>query len=442
MQSTHPRNIKRPASVRTTRGAPLSQSATLAPMNEQWDGRTNGKTSALPNNLADNLGSTPEGSAWAKRALHPCDQTAGGGIPLPDTAGTLSVNIESRHAVILSNPFTTDGNWDVELIVLPFPDIVAAYRCKLSSSSSWNYWQVLAGQTNGADPGRVQIEGISANPPFVIETVPQLSVEDSAVRQTFRGITVVANMSSLANQGIVTSGQWGAKPDTMSLKPSKDPVTTIPSIPHQVFKGIPVTPDDIVKECPNAGQWEAKKGVYMPMRFVDPTSLYLPTLADGLQNGNIVQYSGQPVVLVDTGSNPDAITSYAGDLLYVNQTSNSAYTSVGPINQNLGFIIFSGLASTAQLAIKIRTGLEIVPNPNTALASVAIKQTIVDKQAIDSVSIIGAQLPVSFPHKYNSLGMLMPLISAIAPTVMNMIGGFFRRRAAPRPRREVEIELD
>lgn len=378
-----------------------------------------------PNSISASLGTTALGSAWALRALHPCDERTSGGAAIPNLSETESANMEVRHSQILSKPgsIAESGNWDVQIAVLPFADAGIAYRVKSSSVAAWQFWTLLTPTQGNITPGNSLLA--NGTNPFNPGAAPALSLESTGFRQTFRGLTVVMNSSSMTNQGLVTVGQWGVKPDVISLAPVTAGATDTPEpIEHTFISGIPSSPDDIVVACPQAGQWEARKGVYMPMRFQDPQHEYTPATANEVMVGADMKKLGMPILLGRPGT--DDLLSYLSALVYVDPNSSSfrIYTSAGRVNQNFGTVIFSGIDATTSLAIKLRSGLELTAKGTSGFANFTASADILDQQAIDAVQVISTRLKVAYTHDYNSAGLLLGALATAAKTAIPMLANW------------------
>lgn len=265
-----------------------------------------------------------------------------------------------------------------------------------------------------------------------IGTLPTLIKDATAFRQSFKGLTIEPNMSSLTNQGMVTAGQWGMDVDVEDFKCEfSDVGLPAGSIKHAIVKGIPSTKTDVLGACPNSGDWPAKHGIYMPMRFTQPTHLYQEATGTELQDTSTTppntQVSGLPILLYDVNSadvqNP---LSYPAQLIWDENASygprGTFYTTAGSINQNIGTCIFTGIASVTTFDIKTRTGIEFVAVADATMAAFMSQAPLKDQVALDVVQATQTRLPVVYYSKYNSLGMLVPLIAkaatAILPTVL------------------------
>jgi hypothetical protein len=407
---------------------------------------------ALRSMLPKKLGTTYEGSLWAMRALHPCDDTLGGGVPIPDLASAFTCNMETRHYSQISSPNPSDTvNWDCQIVVLPCSDLVAVYRTRPSGRANWNTWAAIDLVANNIMPGTNGIgdaAGGNTNG-FAIKSLPTLVKEASSYRQSYKGLTVVPNMNSLSNQGIVTAGQWAdiSKPQSMHSYAGTTEPSTAKQLETFVFKNVPTDPSDIVNQVPDAGTWEAKYGIYMPMQFPQDTHTYVSCNGSqfdqssplGIQDG----VSGSPILLADADiTGPDDTSDYQRALVYniVSQESlgDTYYTVAGVINQTLGCAIFSGLAPSASLMVKVRSGIELTADPTSTMSSFMQQAPMKDGVALDMVHATQAKMPLVFEHKYNTLGAIVPLIAKVAaqvlPTVLPHLINFFSSsstRASP-----------
>ena len=404
------------------------------------------------------LGSTMDGSEWAIRALHPCDDTRGGGTKIPDLAADMSAAVEDRHTVVVGAPSGTAGNWDLQVASLGLPDMPLLYR-RRKTGEDWpngGSWSIAFSLDSlSYKPGKFKFafkdQGICH--PEEMLSQPDLLRDATQYRGTFKGLTMVMNANAIQNQGIVTAGQWGNKPSmgvfkASSLPPTEPEYARSQEVETAAYLDFPETSDTIVQKVPNAGQWEARRGVYMPMRFEDTVHLYqsgsdgLITNSDGTRNlsGSIVAIGRPGGNIVD--SNFILVSSGSGGTTY--------YTTAGAMNYLVGTVFFEGLDHSASILMKVRQGLEIVPDAQNPLKSAVLNSPEKDEVALDMVKSVNRRLPLAYEHKYNSLGFLLPLLgkvaTAVLPTVMPWLAKkandvFFNGRQAPR-REIVELEVD
>jgi hypothetical protein len=369
------------------------------------------------------LGSTLAGSYWALRALHPCDEAQGGGAPIPDASNTQSANLESRLDSTIAGPdFVpgSTGNWDCEIACLPFSEIPVAYRKKLSDKawgSDDTNWVAL--KPNGANiqPGVITLGNAGAIEP-VVKKEPSLYLQSTGFRQTYRGLTICHNSSSLNNQGMVTAGQWENTPSSQDLALT---IGLAPTLANQsnvfVLRDIPDDPAQIITRCPQAGQWRATEGIYMPMRFPNPSHQYtIPAGKIVESTGGVVNSVPGAIQMLGTGTN--ALDSWVFNSA---DNNNDVVGVAGIVNQNLGIAYFTGLDKTSELVVKVRSGIEMSPRHNTIAASFIQPGPFKDDVAINAVTAISRELPVVYAAKYNLLGSLLPMIGAAAKFILPVI---------------------
>lgn len=426
----------------------LERNQFLAPTNE---GRNRFRRDI---NIPMNLGNTALGSLWARRALHPCDESLGGGVAIPDLAQTEACNFETRHSTSITKPLGLGaGDWDIQLLSPPCPDMSLVYRYKASSAAptAWSAWIQFAKDQGPILSGLSTLEKDDLSP-FMPGRAPNLLIDTTAFRQAFRGITITMNSASLQNQGMVTFGQWGAKGEIGSFPPSRAVTPNAEPIEHVVLKDVPTDPDSIIIKCPEACQWNAKFGAYMAMRFVDPTHIYNPGTANQYRSGDPVkEYTfGMPLLIANHDQTPenefDLSTSYVYDHIGVGPEFNrDVRTTSGLINQNIGLFHFVGIDATTNLTVKIRTGLEVVPDSNSIMSAFVQNTPMKDPVALDAVQGIQSKMPIGYEAKYNSLGLILPLIAQAARLVLPALGGFLMNKFLPAPvikKKYVEEDVD
>lgn len=422
---------KKPRGGRKQRGGQVN-TFRLAPTNEGPTGRPY-TPQVITNRLRRNpqaIADTAAGRRWALRALHPNDESAGGGAPIPDLSLSQSANLEVRHGTIVTAPndaVTDKSNWDCQFIVLPFPDVALAYR-RRKAGNDWSFFYILNPLQNQVTPGSFIHEDDTHG--FEPGTLPALSESTTSTRQSFRGLTVELNANSISDQGYMTAGQWGAKPSMVPLVPStKNGSQITAEIDHYVVESIPGEPDQIIRQCPEAGQWTARQGVYIPCYPTDPTHPYESTGVNVVNNsGDAIVSMGKPVLL--RGNNADAI-QYTPELVYYGTSSTAAATSACFINQNLATVIFSGLDHTANLFLKMRSGVECIPQRESPMAAFTETAPMVDTKALQFVQAMASRIPICYPAKYNSAGLLGALIASKAPAVAGALVNQIRSQMRP-----------
>lgn len=413
---------------------------------------------ALNNQLGSmTLGATAQGSYWAMRALHPCDETRGGGAPIPDQSETESANLEYRVDSISAAADSTQ-NWDLQLVFLPFAELPIAQRTRVSGAGEWSDWYGFAPNGSPIQPGYLTLGHGNdiEDPPYVApfnHKNPVLYSDTTGFRAPYRGITCILNASSLSNQGYITAGQWSNTPEldqaTLNISSAANPGGPL----YQTYfvKDVPEDPADIITRCPEAGQWEARKGIYMPLRFPNPAHQYTTPIAYSQVGPAQEPFTfGIPIQIQRTNV---ALNDYVYKL---NEGVNQeVWTVSGTVNLNLGTVIFSGLDPRATVVTKCRSGLELIPNKGTMASEFIKTSPIIDDTAIKAVQAISSKLPVVYESKFNSLGAIVPaifsvakhILPVVAPWLMGKIRGLFGRgggtvKTAPPTSRYIEEDLD
>jgi len=432
----------------------------LNPTIERPVGRNNTRLSyaqtVVPRSIANlnlSLGNTFEGALWARRALHPCDETTGGGVPIPDLSQTESANLESRHYNTITAELGGGKDWDCQFVVLPMVDSVCAYRQKTSDSAIWSYWHLVDLSKGVLKPGTITVKdkdwSIKNDGP---EAQPTLLRSSTGFRQSFKGITIIHNSNALTNQGYVTAGQWGALAEEVSInmKFTTEQVDRTPTT-CLVLKDIPDNPSEIVRNSPKSGSWEAKHGVYMPMRFNQPKHDY------NKSTGNTAEYAstendqlalfryGYPVVIEGSADNISSDEFlFQNGLVWKGKptldpqsrvTDGVFYTSAGSINQNVGVIMFTGMSSTSHLEVKTRTGVELVPEPNNVMSAFIADAPLRDGAALDMVQAAQTKLQPVYEARYNSAGTIIVAIASAVAALAPIVMPFLRKKQpAPTPK--------
>lgn len=372
----------------------------------------------LSNQLGKQLGITVDGHEWAMRALHPCDDNQIPLVGIPDEASTKSNVFEIRHSYTVAAPNATD-TWDCQILELPTIDVPAVFRTKKASdppvSASWTQWQLFSNVGNQFNPGRLAIVEATTGP--VVNLTPQLCNDSDQFRSTFRGLTIIHDAPALENQGMVTSGQWGNGGSLLGrdFKFTGGGGSDDIQVPTLQFDDIPLSQDDIIVKCPGATQWQAREGVYLPVRFNDSVHKYQDPGGDIFPNpSNQLVKSGLVISTTDT----DPTHVLQPQILH--DTDNLSVTTAGQCNMLMAMSNFTGLSPKAQLVVKIRSGIEFVATATSNLAPAARNVPNKDQVALDVVHNIAKNIPQAYYHKFNSLGLMLPTIFGAAKAALGL----------------------
>lgn len=383
---------------------------------------------------------TPTGSRYVMRVLHPNDDTEGSGVMIPDMVDTERVTIELRNYQVFQKPSTLpDANWDILFYILPFSDVPCAYRVRQSGTTAWSNPVAIA-TDNALAPGAVRLGDLTSDPAVDWGNlkVPDIRTDNTGYRQVYKGTTIELNRSTLKDQGMVTAGQMIEKPTHSTCLPyiAYDPATMterqgMNKIPVYQFEGLPTEEEQIVRWCPQATQWEAKKGIYMPSRTRETVNIFdLDTSqVDFVQSTTNVAFTQDVGSIIQINIRDRDNTDDSADRVapYGSTNPNDCVATGGLGNQAVGVILFRGIDSTSQCVFKQRIGVELIPKQESNLHCKAEKPVTPDELAIKAVTAIAVKLPVAFEHRFNSMGALLPLIQRIASTVLPAIAPWLNK---------------
>jgi hypothetical protein len=267
-------------------------------------------------------------------------------------------------------------------------------------------------------------------------------------------MTINLNASALTNQGMVLAGQFGLKvtrvPDHPLVYTNDFPNANIPVDPANrgavwVVNDLPETTDEVFAKDPHAVRQPARRGVYMPLKFNDPESLFSPLESTGYSSNNGTspniadnpEMANSPIVLVHNGENTWLRSGDPSD------GSCQVLTAAGLVNLQTGVVIFNGLSKQASLDVKVVNALEVVADGTSAWTGFMKSAPDSDPGVMRQVHAVQKALPSAHPASANFLGTLL---TTIAPTLgriaLGLVGGLVSKWVDRRRPRYVEPELD
>lgn len=394
--------------------------------------------------LAESLGfETVEAEEWAVRAISPCDERLQNARQFPDNSGTDSAVITSRilHTVV---PPAEATMWNCIVYFPPLPDVAFLYQAwdpttGVVSDAKWTavpYRDVQHGEATwpveaGTPP--------SDNYPAMINR-GTLIAQVEQFRQTQKGATINLNASSLTNQGMVLTAQYGDEPVLLpgfEQGDLSDPV--VAGFGSAELRGtvialrdIPVTTDGIFAKDPHATRTPARLGSYLPLKYNNPVSPYRGVTSNEYYstNGtNRAENNGPAAVVL-------SFEEFGGQVMVPIYTAaptsahTTVLTSVGWTNMNTGIVYFEGLDPKATLDVKVVAGLELVATGDSVWTGFMEPPPQGSDEAQRQVHAIQRRLPSGFPASYNSLGtllsMVMPYLGKLAT---DLVGGWINKFA-------------
>lgn len=437
---------------------------------------------------------TDAGRRWLIEALDPAHDHASEGFPDCSARPCLRPNIAVQRTIEPGTAFAAD-KWDC-VIFAPDNDTIGCYYAMGPSPCDFSTVDQPANTVAGYLPIYQ-----SQHAPNYLSTISMNRPDDSTITDTFRayadrsplmpvasrsvyrGITVTLNCGELNNYGQVYAAQMSGShgqgqsyvytyigPPTTNQHYTYTPIAVSNS---DVFT-VPVDEAALMSAVPNAFSGPARNGVYMPMRFGGPenpfgqqrgptTIIAATTAVEGGWapiNSDNLTYS--PVVLYADGQEGSAFVTNAVPQI----TSPSNYSSLpvwwmnprnrtnDPVNYaapsatyhgagNCSIMIWRGLAGgssglAASLAIRVRVGLEVAPNPESSDRVFTKDPCPYDPRALELYYRAVVALPMVYPANANGFGDVMgsiwSAIKSIATPFLAPIIGAVQQVAEEVPR--------
>jgi len=393
------------------------------------------------------LGSTDQGREWSLLALHPCGEyvTTADGIPDESQANSVTPGYRGQSVIgwnanLFATPPSPTGDfqYDVQLVVLPHSELDYVYR--IGYQGTWSKWVFIHGATfqrNATSPRAVTLDDSGM----------------SAWRLMGRGLTVHLIAPTLADQGQLVAGQ--IKPVVIEkhvdFNSQKDNAGT--QTGEGDFFGwgyyVPHSEMELVQQDPLAAQWDARKGCYIPMRFIQPVQLYADTITGTTQTGVVGDGSAlgaqpstgiwmltAPSATIEGGGTDDVYNPTAtwteNTFLDVMRASKMDWGVSRPGNQYSAVSFFLGISNQATLQVKTRTYIQAeVVGVDSPAAPFTHKSPLLDRAALDIVTKVGQVQEHVFLAKDNDLGSILASVGKILPGIIAPIGDLLAGSGIP-----------
>jgi hypothetical protein len=179
--------------------------------------------------------------------------------------------------------------------------------------------------------------------------------------------------------------------------------------------GIPLETTCLTQASPGASTWEAREGMYVPVRFRDPAHQFTPS-----GGTNVLMMSvpgnpyGQSLVTTSDSTGPAGTTGTSKVLLSPRMLLNGM-TSV---------ILYRGISGNANVHLKIRTGMECQVDTCSTISPYQRMSPPLDRDAIDTVARLSQDLPQVFTADMNDMGGMIGAIVGVTKTIRNKIAGW------------------
>lgn len=373
---------------------------------------------AVDPQLLRSLGDTPAGQLWALKAAHPNGEEVTASAGIPDHTAVPVVTPEFRSSITITGDSLQTGNDDVDIVMLSCSELAFMYRRYTSGTvqkpeAGWVFvfYPALEVQNNS-----FTATGLTSGEKETVQYWTTSLNDYGRTRAMYNGITVHLDAPTLADQGRLVAAQLplemreGTYQSGFAAKLAQDDIgeTTALSSPIQAYtlpQGFPYTESSLFQATPGAVVWEAREGVYIPLRFREPVHLFEADRIETLFS--VVREDKTTAAIQGTvfGNVPDA------------ETRN---LTVGvPNNMLSSIILIRGIDKRANLQVKSRIGLESLVEGPTQVAPFQHASPILDKRAIDQVTRLSQASPQAYPACYNDF-------SAILNTIKGVISGFVK----------------
>jgi len=346
---------------------------------------------------AENLkpfAASPNGVAFLEKYLHPPGPPIKTVEGLPDRDAQASVAMEFRNAHTVAAPALATNTWDVLIVSLPGTKHPVVY---------WAY------PTGSSATGIVP-----ANMSFVNNNVLPFTPNDAndlqRVRTFAKSLTVYFNAPALSDQGTVYAAQTriGTSVGAASTLAAGDPRVLFD------FGTLSGSGENILMLSPKAYMGKARDGIYVSHGYSEP----------------VIQY--QSVLGNRTDGSVATPRRYIPGYQWHNLESGADLTEFDPNRFEMpasamttGVILFTGMALTTTLELKVYEDIEGIAAPNGHFAPFMTPGAEPDEVAMESAYKIRYHMSDAYPSALNFLGALGALLPKILPVAGSILSSLF-----------------
>lgn len=398
------------------------------------------------------LGSTLAGQRWALKALHPNGEGVTASTGIPDHTHVPVTTPEYRINLVVSKPdgVGANDNWDMDLLFLGTPDLAFLYRTYKSgttpSDGAWqaSYYSASNIRTNVYQALGWSDDGAAKRFEFNVRAGSS-GVNYPKARGMYAGITITHDAPALADQGRIVAAQLPlAEPPRQANVELQLTDKNWQYVDTRVVDlgSIPYTEDELFQTSPGAVVWEAREGVYVPLRFNEPVHNFANLIA-GNVSGTTGKGTDVPTILAMLREKDQKLVSFRDESAPSPQQIN--YGTEGVFNFLSAVILFRGVSGYANLSIKARMGMEAQIERGSAVSPFQHASPGLDRAAIDAVTEVSQRSAMAYPASYNNTnglvnvirnvlsglggvgrfvgGLGIPIVSDVGGTVGSVLGG-------------------
>jgi hypothetical protein len=382
-------------------------------------------------------GSTPEGRAWALKALHPADPVVEvRGIPDEDSVPTVFQNYQFTFSVPNPTPATV-GTWDCDVFMHPNPVVPCSIR---TFDSAGNYlWSPIANDQIG-------VAGSTWN---ARKTIFCGQVE--RYRLAYQSLTGHLDAAAVTNQGMVAAAQYPVIPQIAGYQLQSVGAPGSVLALCECYSELPKTWAQL-QTMPNAYLGTAKEGVYSPYKLTETCQdwvsardqkCFFPygTAATMFNADGMARAAAAAATNTVSGAFP-----YGLGGAYQGAPDGTAVIMTPRADTGMLHIAFRGLHYQSTLTFMFRAGYELQVSPGSPLTSFAKVSPPYDPVASTGYFAISREMKDGYPEEYNNLAMLIPVVQEIAsrvlPKVVPWLGKMAGKLFGAAPSRRLEATAE
>lgn len=371
--------------------------------------------SQLISSFSGDLATTPEGRAWALKALHPADPVTDC-RGLPDASVCPTTCIAYNMVARVPAP-AGPASWGFDLSLIP-------------NAICPGFIRVL--DANGLVVSQYNLLNQNLTPPGVVApTYAQLltqfrSLGIEAHRLAYFGTTAYQDGPALADQGTICAAQWHVAPRkyAIGINVNLESQATRQMV---VYQESDYAHYETSQYLPNAYFGVSKGGVYLPLRLSGNekwrTEADLQLFNAG---GTWSAASGDRAVDVVDGVVPilniPPYPSLEAARVIVPSEDLVGDSVFKPLNDIWGGISARNLSPQTNFAFYFRLAIECRVHPTSVYASQVRMSPAYDPVAIASYARISRELKDAYSSDFNDLGKLWDVIKSVARVVLPAVG--------------------
>lgn len=417
------------------------------------------------------MGTTPTGTAFAAKALHPAGGLTSEGIPDGFSRPTAKWASTSTHVV--QHPAGTGDSWDADLVFFCHPSIMGYYNTVYGAGGAQgNFFNPTLYPTNPAE---------GADTAAILEAYIAGQVKFMAMAERYRpldfGVTLTPIASALTNQGTILCAQYpqssrlmqteafyiDAKGKGKTADRASEPPFAVVQRPHVNAEamqkdlarigGVEAIQSRLSKSLKGDNAFEKEYTSLVeawPQYYQDLTSLtmmpkvYSSNFSDGCyapykfttdfkkwqSTKEVHRYASSTDMLAFELSPALLMYPFAehGAVGYPYVLPSLSYDTVGAPtvargDYNVIHIALRGMSPSASFKLTIRQSWELETLPGSSIAPFVSGPIEPDAAALYAYSLIVRKLADAYPERYNSWEKLVDVIDAAAQAAGVFIPG-------------------